>query len=246
MDRSSWVASKHPHRNTNQTFPSRTTTDSDPIRSGTSALLGNAILSLLTVTFIPSLLPSHNRKTTLPILWSLSLLAFAFLMTCTYFVEDMETAVLIVAGVGIPWAVTNWVPFTLISECLDGGNNVSRGTSRRRGMGRRLEDPCSYSWLENEGDHGDEDVIQVEDEEDVLVAGGECESNSSTGGGAVLGIHNIFIVVPQLLATLLTSLVFFLYGGEGGGGNDAYGACLRIGIGASVVAAVLALRLAKV
>ncbi|KAF8962940.1 hypothetical protein BGZ52_012132, partial [Haplosporangium bisporale] len=84
-------------------------------------------------------------------------------------------------------------------------------------------------------------------------------SNSeSTSAGALLGIHNIYIVLPQFLVSFLSSVVFAAIepkGQEGGGAGsqdtsfasnpDTIGVMLRFGGVMAGVAALLSLRLWK-
>ncbi|KAI8850416.1 hypothetical protein BC829DRAFT_155443 [Chytridium lagenaria] len=75
--------------------------------------------------------------------------------------------------------------------------------------------------------------------------------------GIVLGIHNIYIVIPQFVSTLITSLIFTAVesiapdtGGTPGfsakSNSDAYGWCLRIGAIASMISAWMAWRVREV
>jgi solute carrier family 45 protein 1/2/4 len=62
--------------------------------------------------------------------------------------------------------------------------------------------------------------------------------------GTVIGLHNIAIAVPQILAALLSSLVFWLLDGSGSAKQEeSVGWVLRIGGISALVAAFLAMRL---
>ena len=47
--------------------------------------------------------------------WLLSHLSFAALMWLTLFVSSTTGATILIGGVGVPWALTNWAPFALIA-----------------------------------------------------------------------------------------------------------------------------------
>ncbi|KAH8928594.1 hypothetical protein BT69DRAFT_490252 [Atractiella rhizophila] len=51
--------------------------------------------------------------------WTLGTGLFAFLMLgCTFLVKDVQSATVVVAFIGIPWAITCWVPFALVMEYI--------------------------------------------------------------------------------------------------------------------------------
>ncbi|KAF9934800.1 hypothetical protein FBU30_000094 [Linnemannia zychae] len=90
---------------------------------------------------------------------------------------------------------------------------------------------------------------------------GNSPSEATASAGALLGIHNIYIVLPQFLVSFLSSLVFAAIephggGGEGGEGDhqateetagnpDTIGVMLRFGGIMAGIAALLSLRLWK-
>lgn len=98
----------------------------DAVRSGSRASLCFAIVAFLTNALLPRLIPSRttNRASSKSSRWSISMtrawsashFLFAFLMFCTVFVSSIGGATAIVATVGLSWAFTLWVPFTIIGE----------------------------------------------------------------------------------------------------------------------------------
>jgi solute carrier family 45 protein 1/2/4 len=105
---------------------------------------------------------------------------------------------MLVAAIGVPWAMAQWAPFALIAA------EVSRRESlRRNGNAGR---PSSS--------HRDEDGDEEEEQQ----------------AGTVLGIHNVAIAAPQVIATLASSLIFkALQKPRGSVGDDSVAWVLRFG-----------------
>lgn len=133
---------------------------------------------------------------TLRRIWLLSHLIFAALTWSTFLIYSVTSARILVALVGIPWAITQWVPFALIAAEV-----------RKRESARDYDD-----------DH----------------------DSSSDQAGVVLGIHNVAIAAPQVIATLVSSAVFrALQKPRGSVGDDSVAWVLRFGGVAALVAAWL-------
>jgi solute carrier family 45, member 1/2/4 len=145
------------------------------VRMGAFALTLYSLVSLIYTCILPPLLTAIGIK---PV-YMFSQGLFAFCMLATNIVASIAPssvpprqttptaapttpaeilAIVLIATCGISWATSMVVPFSLI------GNYVNQG-----------ED-----------------------------------------GGLILGIHNIFIVVPQIVTTILSSLVFTVSGGPAG------------------------------
>lgn len=140
--------------------------------------------------------------------WLLSHLIFAFLMFLTFFVRTVAGATVLVAFIGVPWAMTNWAPFALIAA------EISRRDGIRRG------------------------VIRAAEEDGIPQTTGEAEQ-----AGIVLGIHNVAIAAPQVIATLVSSVIFkALQKPRGRPGDDSVAWVLRFGGIAAIGAAVLTRR----
>lgn len=152
--------------------------------------------------------------------WMLSHVMFAALMALTFFVHTTLGATILVGLIGIPWALTNWAPFALISS------EISKRDAIRRG----LLNP------------------NPRDREAALVAAGEDEAGESGAdqAGVVLGIHNVAIAAPQVIATLVSSAIFrLLQKPRGTPGDDSVAWVLRFGGCCAVVAAWLTLRVGE-
>lgn len=112
--------------------------------------------------------------------WMLSHFMFAGLMWMTLFVRTTLTATILVALVGIPWALTQWAPFALISSEISKRDAIKRG------------------------------ILRPVSRDGALVAAGEDEASTEGAdqAGVVLGIHNVAISAPQCIATLMSSAIF--------------------------------------
>lgn len=147
--------------------------------------------------------------------WLLSHLLFAALTWSTLFVTSTTSATILAALIGIPWAMTMWAPFALIAA------EVSKRENIRRGL---LRPPPT-----RDGE---------------LFARGEDASQGADQAGVVLGIHNVAVAAPQVVATVVSSGIFWMLQGERGSGNrdDSVGWVLRFGGVAAVGAAWLTMR----
>ncbi|KAK3112881.1 hypothetical protein LTR53_010356, partial [Teratosphaeriaceae sp. CCFEE 6253] len=154
------------------------------------------------------------RWLTLRRAWMLSHWLFAALMFATFFVRSVAGATVLVGLIGIPWAMTNWAPFALIAE------EISKRDAIRRGA---LPPPPTRDGQ--------------------LLAEGEDASEGADQAGVVLGIHNVAIAAPQVIATLVSSGIFAaLQKGRGVPGDESVAWVLRFGGVAGVVAGWLTRR----
>lgn len=157
--------------------------------------------------------------------WLLSQILFAVCMASTFFISTPQAATVMAAVVGIPWALTIWAPFALISAEIARREELSRGRHRRLGQ----HEP----FLDSSG------------EEDPSKRPEEGES-SADQAGIILGLHNVAISTPQILATLISSVVFkALQKPRGVPGDNSVGWVLRMGGVAALVAAAFTARLSE-
>jgi solute carrier family 45 protein 1/2/4 len=150
--------------------------------------------------------------------WMLSHVMFAFLMALTFFIRSTLTATILVAFIGIPWTLTNWAPFALIAS------EISKRDAIRRGL------------------------LRPSNREAALIAAGEDEATNqnSDQAGVVLGIHNVAIAAPQVIATLVSSVIFkMLQKPRGTPGDYSVAWVLRFGGCCAIVAAYLTRRVGE-
>ncbi|KAI1823065.1 major facilitator superfamily domain-containing protein [Xylaria intraflava] len=203
-------------------------------RTGTHALLIFAITSLTTNVVLPFFIdptydshPAAGRPLTQPPLkgdasdpttwlkrlvipgftlrraWMLSHLLFAGSMFSALFVRTIDAATTLIGLVGITWALTLWAPWAIISAEI----------SRCHAIYRAKKDQ-----LRNLARHGEdgEPIVDNESEPDQA--------------GVILGIHNMAIASPQLIATLGSSVIFrFFQKPRGVPGDHSYSIVLACG-----------------
>ncbi|KAF5024279.1 hypothetical protein F66182_3647 [Fusarium sp. NRRL 66182] len=185
-------------------------------RIGTFALLVNSIVSLVTNVFLPFFIaptydkqpvtgapgetlaadyydededekPSWIDKLAIPGLtlkraWFLSLILFSACMFATPFVRTVKAATILVGLVGITWAMTLWAPWAIISAEISRRDAIIRA-QKIRSAARRANDPGAE-------DNEEEEIDQA---------------------GVILGIHNMAIAAPQIIATVGSSVIFKIW-----------------------------------
>jgi len=180
----------------------------------------NRLTHLLTTLQIPGL--------TLRRAWLLSHLLFATCMALTFLVHTPTAATVLVAVIGIPWALTLWAPFALISAEISKRDGLRRNTLRLRPH----SNSNSVQNLRAAGAQRDDD--------DALSEPGEDQA------GVILGLHNVAIAAPQIIATLMSSAIFrALQKPRGVGGDDSVGWVLRVGGAAALAAAYMTTRIGE-
>ncbi|KAG8169963.1 hypothetical protein KVR01_000708 [Diaporthe batatas] len=150
-------------------------------------------------------------------LWILSHAIFATCMFSTLLISrSVFGATVIVAFVGISAALSQIVPFTLISLILS----------------RHHEQPI-YRAPSSDAAH----EITTE----------KFTANYEIQPGIVMGIHNMSIAAPQLIAALGSSAIFFLLGTDGQSGDESRSTAwvLRAGGLAAIAAIWMTLKLRK-
>lgn len=141
------------------------------------------------------------RWLTLRRAWMLSQFLIAFCMLMTFFINNTTTATILTAIIGLPWALSLWAPFALISA------EISRRDAEARRSG---------------------------------ICGREDQA------GVILGLHNVAISAPQILATLVSSGIFkATQKPRGSAGDDSVGWVLRFGGCAALIAAYFTWRIVE-
>ncbi|KAI8845901.1 hypothetical protein BJ741DRAFT_586082 [Chytriomyces cf. hyalinus JEL632] len=247
---SPWVASKYIPNMVSQAGQSASLHDQnasdseDATRAGSFALLLNSIVSLATMVIIPRWIGTvctSRSRLYIPLLlhiWAFSLVSFAFLLECTAYVKSVYGASLVIALLGVPWGIATWIPLGIISEYLSSSQSRVSGSQQSRSF-----HPVSTA--------SDEPVeLRCGFENDVHHHSIQSDTESPLSAGVVLGIHNVYIVIPQLISTLLTSAVFWMEQEAGPDAplerdQDLFGLCLRLGSFSALVAAFLAYRASR-
>lgn len=141
--------------------------------------------------------------------WLLSQMFFALCMFFTFFIRTPTQATVLTGFVGIPWALSLWAPFALISaEISKRDTNARREGNRNRGRNNSID--------------GEGGVVDRHKDQ----------------AGVILGLHNVAVSAPQIVATLTSSLIFKLTQKPRGlPYDDSVGWVLRFGGVAALAAA---------
>ncbi|KAJ3412140.1 hypothetical protein HDV05_001178 [Chytridiales sp. JEL 0842] len=254
---STWVGEHTPVTSPEDTTDPRT-------RSGSFALLLMSLVALLTNMLAPlftshkstptptsSNKPTHpffHKLLSLPGLWSASIFFFAGALSITYLATNLWAATFVVGLCGLPWGVVQWIPFTLLGECISlfssegaGGTTTTPNEEEEEDLSGRNGSGGGYESLPAREEDEEETLFSGYDEQHLRTRrtpGGDGGTRNGLDAGVILGIHNVYIVLPQFVATFVTSLIFA--GLEYLGVGDAFGWCLRAGVLAEVVAGGLA------
>ncbi|KAB8349632.1 hypothetical protein FH972_023651 [Carpinus fangiana] len=168
---------------------------------------------------------------TLRRVWLLSHLLFCFLMWLTIFIRSTGPAIALVGIVGIPWAVTNWAPFALIAAEISARDASRRRHPRRRRPSRAslLSSSAAAANDAHDAERGTAiDALDEDDDDDDDAR--DATAQRASQAGVVLGIHNVSIASPQVLATLGSSAMFWLLQRpRGQPGDGSVGWVLRVG-----------------
>ncbi|KAJ8330675.1 hypothetical protein O5D80_001188 [Batrachochytrium dendrobatidis] len=216
--------------------------------------------------------PTWAEFFTLPRIWSMSLFGFAILMVLTAAVHEVIGATFIIAATGISWGVAQWVPFTLMGEFVSfysDGNPESRcnqSDDTERALPNLSASSAEREIIISRSDSQPtrrDGYAVVQDEDEIVnyhasssqpppcVADIGNSNESGLQAGMVLGIHNIYIVLPQFLSTVMSAIVFAIISElqksspieTPAEAFDAFGWTLRLGAFASIGAAIIALKI---
>ena len=142
-------------------------------------------------------------------------------MALTFFVTSIAGATALVGLVGLAWALSLWAPFALISAEISKHDADARVRRRRRDVYRANNGDNSYD--------NDDDAKGGEDQ-----------------AGVILGLHNVSIASPQIIATLVSSAIFRVaQKPRGTAGDNSVAWVLRFGGCAALVAAYMTTRIAE-
>lgn len=125
--------------------------------------------------------------------WMYSQILFFFSMSLTVFVRTVAAATVLIGLVGITWALTLWAPWAIISAEISKRDALLRAQKRAVSPSRHDDDLPTIDGYSDEG----HDVTVVEEESDKA--------------GVILGIHNMSIAAPQIIATVGSSIIFKIF-----------------------------------
>ncbi|ORX58303.1 MFS general substrate transporter [Hesseltinella vesiculosa] len=174
---------------------------------------------------------------TLPRLWTISHFLFCIAMLCTWFVGDIAAASVVIGICGISWATIMWAPFSLIGEAIT-----------------RLEQEQAQQQPHHPRQLSTEHLFQHHQARLSKLSLERLpsylpEPTAHVSAGIFLGIHNMYIVLPQFLVTFLSSILFRVLENDmdvddnvnTGASSDAIGVVLRFGAIMAAVAGFISL-----
>ncbi|KAJ6617111.1 major facilitator superfamily domain-containing protein [Mycena sp. CBHHK59/15] len=165
----------------------------------------------------------ESFKVSLSTVWGWSHLLFVACMLGTFFTSSVEGATFLISLTGVSWAITQWAPFSLLGEAI---LTSSAGSSI---CARDEEDPLLSAYphisvaTSSTASLAEEDATKAVDLHGLdmspypspAVTDDDTHSgNLSAKAGVILGIHNVFIVIPQFLVTILSAVVFAMFDPE--------------------------------
>ena len=158
--------------------------------------------------------------------WFISHLIFSGCMFSTFFVRTASAAAVLTGIVGISWSLSLWAPFALIST------EISKTDARRHASEiNTLKDQPEGFVISTSTTTDPETTVE-------LAAPNSQAEPSADQAGVVLGLHNVAVSAPQVISTIVASIVFkFLQRGRGVAGDDSVGWVLRLAGFAALVAA---------
>ncbi|WVW79703.1 hypothetical protein I302_101673 [Kwoniella bestiolae CBS 10118] len=170
-------------------------------------------------------------------IWTAGLLLFGILMGSTFFIKKVWQATVMIALVGICWAIACWVPFAIIMEFLkEMSDSPPPPPASRSGrppppasagpapgyrpvharaastpIGPWRSQPTSPSRRERDPDERTP-LTRSYSTADIENAGESMEYTGSgpVAGGTIMGIHNLAIVFPQFIIAVVASVIFKL------------------------------------
>lgn len=176
--------------------------------------------------------------------WLGSLFLFAVSMFCTVLVRSVSAATVLIALAGITWAMTLWAPWAIISAEISRRDVIARA-GRLKNMAPRqilLHDADASSPSSSSSHHGVQEQQEQQQEELDLERNPAQEPHDQAG--VILGIHNMAIAVPQMIATLGSSLVFkLIQKPRGTPGDHSFATVMALGGIFALVACVFALKI---
>ncbi|KAI9598159.1 major facilitator superfamily domain-containing protein [Syncephalis fuscata] len=179
-----------------------------------------------------SLLDYIERWFNLNRIYTLAHLIFGGSMIATILTDAVWFATLLISICGISWAIMMWAPFALIGEIVNSDADRCHHHHKQYSWDQvpeyyPLANPQSTE--QSEGGHQDAMIVGIspsnnheEDEEDNNNSLNIIEDDDVIGptlngrrlsdcAGEILGIHNVYVVIPQFISTFTSSILFALF-----------------------------------
>ncbi|KAI9144710.1 sugar transporter [Paraphysoderma sedebokerense] len=209
-------------------------------RAGSFAFLLFSIVSFVTSALLPLLSQPSNYSCrftlTVPQIYTISQFLFFLIMWSSMFIYGPLEATSLVAVTGVLWSVAIWAPLSLIGEYIAVNLNLN-------------VDPLSsenQASVETQCNGDTEELLEATDN--------RLGHPQRLSAGTILGIHNVYVVLPQFVCSLLAAVLFAILrdndadhkGIVPGGWDDSIGWILRIGGVSAFVAGIYSFRVKQV
>ncbi|PKY55231.1 MFS general substrate transporter [Rhizophagus irregularis] len=230
----------------------------DSIRAGSFSLLLYSIISLVASFVLPFLVSSNDSTRpkfswkqlfqipfvflTVPKLWTISHFIFASSMLSTWFVTNGTQANILISLCGIAWAITMWAPFSILGEYI----------------AKEYRSPKQSNDMDEDTNQLMTSTEETTSEIPFIDSHGDISTKDSSEAGVLLGIHNVYIVLPQFLVTIFSSIIFAILEPSGDKNTirqhhphdknldaDSIGFVLRVGGFMAIIAGFLSIKLWK-
>ncbi|KAL8279909.1 hypothetical protein RQP46_007759 [Phenoliferia psychrophenolica] len=195
-------------------------------RAGSLALLLFAIVSLISGTFLPYLStillrPAVARRISTTTtrgklvrralarcsprnMWTFGLVLWACGMLATFWVKTVNQAMVVIATLGICWAISCWVPFALVMEAIRDSTPLPTSPPLNGSSPSPPDTPTASSKPSYSPQ-----PFRAQITVGALTNGADLvDVAKSDDGGTVLGIHNLSIVAPQFIVAIIAALIF--------------------------------------
>ncbi|KAI8973613.1 major facilitator superfamily domain-containing protein [Mycotypha africana] len=160
-------------------------------RAGSFALLCYSVVSVLAGLILPAIVSSkwaiHRRWMNLLNIYTLSHLTVAFALISSLFVESVAAATVVLAIMGVPWAIVLWIPFSLVGEFVSYEDEK-----------RNMAAVGHHGAIQQSSSHHHSTPHEEESQ----------QNNDEFDAGMILGVHNMYIVFPQFAVAIISSFIF--------------------------------------
>jgi solute carrier family 45 protein 1/2/4 len=166
-------------------------------RAGSFALLCYAIVSVVAGIILPWMTESeHFKGVTVKNVYTGSIVLFSVALLSTFFVETVLQATIVVAIIGIPWAVVLWVPFALVGEYIS--YEADRLEDAKETAAKLKSGQSTYGAANTD----------VTAEVSASLEANEDDDDEELDAGLLLGVHNMYIVFPQFAVAIIAAVIF--------------------------------------
>lgn len=174
---------------------------------------------------------------TLPRAWALSQLFTSLILVTTIFTHSSSILTIQVSLLGVSWAMTQWAPLALISTQMASYKLAHDGVTERSNI-----EPCHVGC---DDCSASTNLLSSAGDESEMRDGTESRGDNTQPelrAGVVMGIYNVSIATPQILAAIGCSCMFWILGRSGLNDGEAVGWVIRLGGVSSLAATWLILR----